>query len=181
MVRTLVTLSLLVTKALALLNATETPTELIISNSRLYASVNKSFGAIWKLTLDGQDLLGPKSGSTGIGPYLDCYCIPSGFYTPGSINPKYQLIKGVDSTNTPYGGIVLSEVGDPRANSFLSLVKCSRNIFLEQQDLQYSLTRQKLTPRSTVDLSSYWTDFGAILVLARGRDWLAYVQSAGIL
>lgn len=113
MVRTLITLSLLVTKALALLNATETPTELIISNSRLYASVNKSYGAIWKLTLDGQDLLGPKSGSTGIGPYLDCYCIPSGFYTPGSIAPKYQLIKGVDSTNTPYGGIVLSETYPP--------------------------------------------------------------------
>ena len=113
MVRTIVTLSLLVAKALAVLNATETPNELIISNSRLYASVNKAYGAIWKLTLDGQDLLGPKSGSTGIGPYLDCYCIPTGFYTPGSIAPKYKLIGGVDSTGVGYGGIVLSEVYPP--------------------------------------------------------------------
>lgn len=113
MTRLFLTVSLLVTRAVAVFNATETATELIISNSRLYASVNKAYGAIWKLTLDGQDLLGPKSGSTGIGPYLDCYCIPSGFYTPGSINPKYKLIKGVDSTNTPYGGIVLSETYPP--------------------------------------------------------------------
>ena len=113
MVRTIFAVSLLLAKALAVFNASESATELVISNSRLYAAVNKSYGAIYKLRLDGQDLLGPKSGSTGIGPYLDCYCTPSGFYTPGSIAPQYKLIQGVDSNNVPYGGIVLSEKYPP--------------------------------------------------------------------
>jgi rhamnogalacturonan endolyase len=107
--------------AAGLLNATETPQELILANDRLYASVNKSIGAIYQLTLDGQDLLGnfalqpgptdqsTGSGQIGVGPYLDCYCTPSGSYTPGYINPKYRLIKGVDSHNVPYGGIVMNE------------------------------------------------------------------------
>ena len=51
--------------------------------------------------------------ASGIGPYLDCYCIPSGSYTPGSIDPKYQLIKGNDTTGTQYGGIVMSETYPP--------------------------------------------------------------------
>jgi rhamnogalacturonan endolyase len=118
-------LSLLTTCALAALNATEDATKLVLSNDRLYASVNKSTGAIDRLQLDGQDLLGgPASvtptpggatgnGNYGIGPYLDCYCIPSGFYTPGGIAPKYKLFKGIDSTNTAYGGVVMSETYPP--------------------------------------------------------------------
>ncbi|PBP28411.1 rhamnogalacturonate lyase, partial [Diplocarpon rosae] len=85
----------------------------ILANDRLYAAVAKASGAISNLTLDGQDLLGPQSGSTGIGPYLDCQCIPSGFYNPGLIAPKYRLISGVDSSNTAYGGIVMSETHPP--------------------------------------------------------------------
>jgi rhamnogalacturonan endolyase len=107
------------------LNATQDNTQLILANDRLYAAVNKSTGAIYALSLDGQDLLGTLnyvtptpggatgSGNSGIGPYLDCYCIPSGSYTPGSIDPKYQLISGIDSTNTAYGGIVMSETYPP--------------------------------------------------------------------
>ncbi|ETS82581.1 Rhamnogalacturonate lyase B [Pestalotiopsis fici W106-1] len=94
---------------LAALNATETSSELIIANSRLYASVNKSTGSVETLTLDGQNLLGTKSGSTGVGPYLDCYCIPSGFWTPGSASPIYELYNGTDSTGTQYGGIKMSD------------------------------------------------------------------------
>ncbi|EHK96174.1 putative rhamnogalacturonate lyase B [Glarea lozoyensis 74030] len=71
------------------------------------ATLSKSGGAIKQMFLDGQDLLG--TGST----YLDCYCTPSGFYTPGSKSPTYKLLKGVDSTKTPWGGMVLSEVYAP--------------------------------------------------------------------
>ncbi|RDW81819.1 rhamnogalacturonate lyase [Coleophoma cylindrospora] len=111
--------------ALSFLNATETNQTLTLVNDRLSAAVNKSTGAIYALSLDGQDLLGDLnyvkptpggatgSGNSGIGPYLDCYCIPSGSYTPGSIDPKYQLIRDVDSTGTPYGGIVMSEKYPP--------------------------------------------------------------------
>ncbi len=105
----------------AALIANETSTYLLIANDRLVASVNKSTGAIDYLTLDGQDLLGSRAyipetpgGSTGngqygIGPYLDCYCIPSGSYTPGHLAPTYQLYQGVDTSNVAYGGILMSE------------------------------------------------------------------------
>ncbi|KAM0196928.1 hypothetical protein ACHAPI_005477 [Fusarium lateritium] len=93
----------------AALNATETDTQLVISNDRLYAAVQKKGGAIVKLTLDGTNLLGSPSGSTGIGPYLDCYCTPKGFWTPGSVTPTYKLFKGKDSKGKDYGGIVMSD------------------------------------------------------------------------
>lgn len=93
----------------ATLVTNESSTRLTIANDRLTASVAKSEGAIDTLVLDGQNLLGTRSGSTGIGPYLDCYCTPSGFYTPGTIAPKYQLLNGTDSSGTDWGGIVLSE------------------------------------------------------------------------
>ncbi|KAH8681587.1 galactose mutarotase-like domain-containing protein [Xylariales sp. PMI_506] len=107
--------SLLAVPALvwAKLNATEDSTQLIISNDRLYASVSKSSGAVETLTLDGQNLLGTKSGSTGIGPYLDCYCIPSGAWTPGKTDPTYELFSGTDSTGVDYGGIKMSDTYTP--------------------------------------------------------------------
>lgn len=95
--------------AAAKLVANETLTTLVIANDRLYAAVEKASGAIVGLSLDGQNLLGTRSGSTGIGPYLDCYCIPSGFWTPGSASPSYELFKGKDSTGTAYGGVVMSD------------------------------------------------------------------------
>lgn len=72
------------------------------------------------LTLDGQNLLGTKeynevtpggnaAGQNGIGPYLDCYCVPSGSYTPGKY-ATFKLFNGSDSTGVLYGGVVMSEV-----------------------------------------------------------------------
>ncbi|RDW82802.1 hypothetical protein BP6252_03914 [Coleophoma cylindrospora] len=114
LLRYLPVLSLLFTYVVAVLNATESSTYLVLSNDRLYAAVKKSLGGITNLTLDGQNLLGTLgSGGVGVGPYLDCYCTPSGFYTPGAIAPRYQLIHGVDSSNTSYGGIVMSETYPP--------------------------------------------------------------------
>ncbi|KAI9149362.1 putative rhamnogalacturonate lyase C [Paramyrothecium foliicola] len=102
-------LSVLSSGASAKLNATETATQLIISNDRLYAAVNKPGGAIVALTLDGTNLLGTRSGSRGIGPYLDCYCTPNGFWTPGTQKPSFELYKGIDSTGTEYGGIRMTD------------------------------------------------------------------------
>ncbi|KAF2005154.1 polysaccharide lyase family 4 protein [Amniculicola lignicola CBS 123094] len=115
------------------LTANESSTYLQIENDRLFFSVNKSTGAIDLLTLDNQDLLGSAAyipytpggssgnGKYGIGPYLDCYCIPasgpsstgSGSYTPGSISPTYKLFQGVDSHRIAYGGVMMSEVYPP--------------------------------------------------------------------
>lgn len=98
----------------AILNATETSAELVIANDRLTAVVSKTSGAVVDLTLDGQDLLGPQAGSTGIGPYLDCYCIPSGFWTPGgSTSATFALYQGTDSNGTNYGGIKMSDTYTP--------------------------------------------------------------------
>jgi rhamnogalacturonan endolyase len=112
--------SLLITPAHGFLNATEDAKALVIANDRLYGSVNKSTGIMDVLTLDGQNLLGTKeynevtpggnaAGQNGIGPYLDCYCVPSGAYTPGKY-ATFKLFNGSDSTGVPYGGVVMSEV-----------------------------------------------------------------------
>lgn len=97
----------------AKLEANETDTELVLSNDRLNAVVSKDRGSITTLILDGQDLLGPRSGNVGIGPYLDCYCTPSGFWTPGSEDPDYELYSGTDSTGTAYGGVKMSDTYPP--------------------------------------------------------------------
>lgn len=113
-------LSVLITPTQAFLNATEDAKALVLTNDRLYASVNKSTGIMDTLTLDGQNLLGTKeynevtpggnaAGQNGIGPYLDCYCVPSGAYTPGKY-ATFKLYNGSDSTGVAYGGVVMSEV-----------------------------------------------------------------------
>ncbi|KAK2008499.1 rhamnogalacturonate lyase [Colletotrichum eremochloae] len=95
--------------AAAVLNATETSDRLIIANDRLYAAVAKPGGSIVELTLDGVNLLGTTSGSTGKGPYLDCYCTPEGFWTPGSVKPTFELYSGKDSAGVPYGVVKMSD------------------------------------------------------------------------
>ncbi|KAI0435244.1 rhamnogalacturonate lyase [Xylaria sp. FL1042] len=94
--------------SVAFLNATETTSQFVLQNDRLYVAVDKSKGQVVDVVLDTQDLLGPVSGNTGKGPYVDCSCVPSGSWTPGG-TAKYQLIKGTDSTGTPYGGVRMSD------------------------------------------------------------------------
>ncbi|KAI0386548.1 polysaccharide lyase family 4 protein [Hypomontagnella monticulosa] len=101
-------LAILVSRVKAVLTATETSTQFILQNDDLRMAVTKSNGAVTQLSLGKQDLLGPASGSSGRGPYLDCSCVPSGFWTPGG-TAKYQLFKGTDSTGTPYGGVVMRD------------------------------------------------------------------------
>ncbi|TLD39160.1 rhamnogalacturonate lyase precursor [Venturia nashicola] len=97
----------------ARLISVETGTNITISNARLSLTILKSTGAIHNLTLDGQNLLGTnkKNKKTGIGPYLDCYCIKkgAGSYTPGYIAPKYNSFNGSDEKGTPFAGVVMSE------------------------------------------------------------------------
>lgn len=95
----------------------ENATHYTLQNNRLHVSVSKSTGQVTDLALDDVDLLGPIRGETGKGPYLDCHCVPEGFWTPGR-TAKYELIEGVDSTGTPYGGIIM---GDTYASTNQSL------------------------------------------------------------
>ena len=102
----------------AALHVAENQTYITLGNDRLTAVLKKSAGQIVDLSLDGQDLLGPQSGSTGIGPYLDCYCIPSGFYTAGATTPSMEVVQGIDSTGTKYGGMILTDTYTPTGQQF---------------------------------------------------------------
>lgn len=105
--------------------ANQSDSYLLLANDRLTAAVNKSTGAVYYLSLDGQNLLGTEAetavtpggatgnGNSGIGPYLDCYCTPAGSYTPGSHNATYELYQGIDSSNVSYGGISMSQTYTP--------------------------------------------------------------------
>ncbi|KAL2862615.1 galactose mutarotase-like domain-containing protein [Aspergillus lucknowensis] len=97
--------------SLALL-ATENSTHLALANDRFAVAVDKASGHIVDARLDGQDLLGPVDGNTGKGPYLDCSCVPDGFWTPGS-TATLELVNGTDSTGTPYGGVIMSDTYAP--------------------------------------------------------------------
>lgn len=89
--------------ASAAIKSSESSTAIDISNDRLAFSVAKSSGTVSKLTLDGQNLLG-----SGRGPYLDCHCVPSGFWTPGN-GATYKLFRGTDGSGKGYAGALMSQ------------------------------------------------------------------------
>lgn len=92
------------------LSTAENSTHFTLANDHLTVSLSKSSGHIEDVILDGQDLLGPVSGNTGKGPYLDCSCTPDGFWTPGgSDKAQLDLINGTDSTGTPYAGVAMTD------------------------------------------------------------------------
>ncbi|KAF4974546.1 hypothetical protein FZEAL_8570 [Fusarium zealandicum] len=107
-IKSLVLLAGLTSLGTAGLTSKENSTHLTLSNDRFAVTAAKSSGHIIDATLDGQDLLGPENGNTGKGPYLDCSCVPSGFWTPGS-TAQLKLVNGTDSTGTEYGGIIMSD------------------------------------------------------------------------
>lgn len=107
------------TAATAALNVVESDSTITLANDRLTTILNRSNGKMVEVYLDGQDLLGPASGSTGVGPYLDCYCIPSGFYTPGSTGaPDMKVVQGTDSTGIKYGGMIMTDTYTPTGQQF---------------------------------------------------------------
>lgn len=106
------------TIAAAALNVSQTDTSITLGNDRLTAIFSKDAGRVVDLFLDGQDLLGPASGSSGVGPYLDCYCTPSGFYTAGSTDPRMEVVEGTDSTGTKYAGVIMNDTYIPTGQDF---------------------------------------------------------------
>jgi rhamnogalacturonan endolyase len=102
----------------ATLQASETSDGIVLKNDRLHVHFNKSTAVIDDLLLDDQDFLGVQTGSIGIGPYLDCYCIPSGVYQAGTTDPAFELIQGKDSTGTPYAAILLNDTYTPTGQFF---------------------------------------------------------------
>ncbi|KAH8847332.1 hypothetical protein MCOR27_005215 [Pyricularia oryzae] len=85
----------------AKLDAREQGGKYVLANDRLYTEIDKTNGVMTSVQLDGMDMLGRPSGSTGQGPYLDCYCTPSGFWTPGTHRPEYAFW----SDNATWAGV----------------------------------------------------------------------------
>lgn len=112
------TISLLPIPTTTILNATEGSSAIILSNECLSLSMNKSTGYIDSLYLDNQNLLGVRDfeaetpgshagGQNGV-LNLDCYCIPDGVYTPGGIDPYFEVFEGDD-----WVGVMMGEVYPP--------------------------------------------------------------------
>ncbi|PYH42288.1 polysaccharide lyase family 4 protein [Aspergillus saccharolyticus JOP 1030-1] len=106
------------TLAAATLRTDQNGSTITLANDRLTAVFATNIGRIVDLFLDNQDLLGPQSGDIGTGPYLDCYCIPSGSYTTGSTSPTMEVVKGTDATGTHYAGVVMNETYPPTGQQF---------------------------------------------------------------
>lgn len=65
--------------AIGKLTVTDANGIISISNDRLNTTLDRATKkGIDTVYLDGQNLLGTRSGNTGQGPYLDCYCTPAG-------------------------------------------------------------------------------------------------------
>ncbi|KAJ7600777.1 galactose mutarotase-like protein [Mycena floridula] len=102
-------------RANGLIVAQENDTFIAIHNDRLSFTISKSNGFLGHLTLDGQDLQGPQSNSSGRG-YYECHCVPMGFQVPGSDiflvggNATFQLLQGLDSTGLRYAGVFMQQV-----------------------------------------------------------------------
>ncbi|KXS96673.1 hypothetical protein AC578_4397 [Pseudocercospora eumusae] len=113
-------LTILASPALAAQHSNEAADRITFGNSRLNVSLDKTYGLVDVLTLDNQNLLGTRNGSTGVGPYLDCYCTPSGAYTPfhSQNSTEYTLLTGTDSTNTPWIGVIQFEIYAPTNQTF---------------------------------------------------------------
>lgn len=99
-----VALATLFSDVTAVLKAVETASQYVLENDRLHVAVDKSSGQVVDIVLDDQDML----GSAGKGPYVDCSCVPSGFWTPGG-TAQFELYTGEDSTGTLYGGVRMED------------------------------------------------------------------------
>ncbi|KAI5295949.1 hypothetical protein KEM55_005974 [Ascosphaera atra] len=90
------------------IQAKESSKDLTLSNDRLEFVVTKSAGSVTSLSLDGTNLLGKNNGKLGSGPYLDCHCPITGYFTPGGSDASYKLLQGTDSNKTDYAGVAMS-------------------------------------------------------------------------
>ncbi|KAJ7853753.1 galactose mutarotase-like protein [Mycena leptocephala] len=101
----------------ARLFTSENATSIAIHNDRLSFTVDKTNGILGHIHLDGQDLQGPQSNTSGRG-YYECHCVPMGYEVAASDifhiatdgNATFTLIKGVDITLTPYAGVFMQQV-----------------------------------------------------------------------
>ncbi|KAF7350543.1 Galactose mutarotase-like protein [Mycena venus] len=95
----------------------ENATTISIHNDRLSFTVDKTNGILGHIHLDGQDLQGPQSNTSGRG-YYECHCVPMGYEVAASDifhiatdgNATFTLLKGVDLTLTSYAGVFMQQV-----------------------------------------------------------------------
>ncbi|KAJ7236239.1 galactose mutarotase-like protein [Mycena rebaudengoi] len=97
--------------------AKENSTFIAISNDRLSFTIDKTTGFLGNIHLDGQDLSGPQSNTSGRG-YYECHCVPMGYEVPASDifhiatngNATFTLIQGRDASLIPYAGVFMQQI-----------------------------------------------------------------------
>ncbi|KAJ7833123.1 galactose mutarotase-like domain-containing protein [Mycena olivaceomarginata] len=93
------------------------PRPSLLTMTGLSFTIDKTSGILGHIHLDGQDLQGPQSNTSGRG-YYECHCVPMGYEVPASDifhiatdgNATFTLTKGVDVTLTPYAGVFMQQV-----------------------------------------------------------------------
>ncbi|KAJ7039904.1 galactose mutarotase-like protein [Mycena alexandri] len=99
------------------ISASENDTIIAIHNDRLSFTIDKTNGILGHIHLDGQDLQGPQSNTSGRG-YYECHCVPMGYEVPASDifhiatdgNATFTLIQGLDTSRTAYAGVFMQQV-----------------------------------------------------------------------
>ncbi|KAJ7484634.1 galactose mutarotase-like protein [Mycena latifolia] len=99
------------------ISASENATTIAIHNDRLSFTIDKTNGILGHIHLDGQDLQGPQSNTSGRG-YYECHCVPMGYEVPASDifhiatngNATFTLIQGLDITRVAYAGVFMQQV-----------------------------------------------------------------------
>ncbi|KAJ6499571.1 galactose mutarotase-like protein [Mycena vitilis] len=94
----------------------ENATTIAFRNDRLSFTVDKTNGILGHIHLDGQDLQGPQSNTSGRG-YYECHCVPMGYEVPASDifhiatngNATFTVIKGTDTTSVPWAGVLMQQ------------------------------------------------------------------------
>ncbi|KAJ6631233.1 galactose mutarotase-like protein [Mycena sp. CBHHK59/15] len=97
--------------------ASENSTFIAIHNDRLSFTVDKTNGILGHIHLDGQDLQGPQSNTSGRG-YYECHCVPMGYEVAASDifhiatngNATFTLLQGHDSSHVAYAGVFMQQV-----------------------------------------------------------------------
>ncbi|KAJ7138505.1 galactose mutarotase-like protein [Mycena crocata] len=101
----------------ARITASENATIIAIHNDRLSFTIDKTNGILGHIHLDGQDLQGPQSNTSGRG-YYECHCVPMGYEIPASDifhiaangNATFTLLQGHDAAQIPYAGVFMQQV-----------------------------------------------------------------------
>ncbi|KAJ7128110.1 galactose mutarotase-like protein [Mycena filopes] len=113
----LLALALFVARVKSKITTSDNATTIAIHNDRLSFTIDKTNGFLGHIHLDGMDLQGPQSNTSGRA-WFECHCAPMGYEVAASDifhvgldgNATFTLIKGLDTTRTAYAGVFMQQL-----------------------------------------------------------------------